>query len=152
MTARMNAFEQAPAAYEAMAGLERFLAQSPLPHSTLELVKLRASQINGCAFCVDMHCKDAQKTGESDERLFAVAVWRESPLFTDAERAALELTEDATRLADPGKSVPEAVWQEAARHYDEPTLAALVVAISTINAWNRVAVATRMVPGSHTPA
>ncbi|GAA4888753.1 carboxymuconolactone decarboxylase family protein [Streptomonospora salina] len=152
MTARMNAFEQAPAAYEAMRGLERFLAQSPLPHSTLELVKLRVSQINGCAFCVDMHSKDAQKAGESDERLFAVAVWRESPLFTGAERAALALAEDATRLADPGESVPDAVWQEAARHYDEPALAALVVAVATINAWNRIAVATRMVPGSHTPA
>lgn len=152
MTARTNVFEQAPAAYEAMVGLERFLAQSPLPHSTLELVKLCASQINGCAFCVDMHTKSAQKSGESTDRLFAVAAWRESPLFTDAERAALALTEEATRLADPGESVPDAVWQEAARHYDEPTLAALVVAISTINAWNRIAVTTRMAPGSHTPS
>ncbi|MUL41166.1 carboxymuconolactone decarboxylase family protein [Streptomonospora sp. PA3] len=148
----MNVLEQAPDAYTAMAGLERFLAQSPLPHSTLELVKLRASQINGCAFCVDMHGKDAQKAGESAERLLAVAVWRESPLFTEAERAALALTEEATRLADHGTGVSDAVWQEAARHYDEPTLAALVVAISTINAWNRIAVATRMVPGSHTPS
>ncbi|GAA1750484.1 carboxymuconolactone decarboxylase family protein [Streptomonospora arabica] len=152
MTERVNVFEQAPTAYEAMAGLERFLAQSPLPTATLNLVKLRASQINGCAFCVDLHSKHAQKAGESDERLFAVAAWRESPLFTEAERAALAVSEEATRLADRPEPVPDPVWNEAARHYDEPTLASLVVAIATINAWNRIAVTTRMVPGSHTPS
>ncbi|QBI53526.1 carboxymuconolactone decarboxylase family protein [Streptomonospora litoralis] len=152
MNARMNLVEQAPAAYQAMRGLEGFLAQSPLPESTLLLVKLRASQINGCAFCVDMHGKHAKQAGESDERLFATAVWQESPLFTGAERAALALTEDMTRFADRAERVGDEVWDEAARHYDEPTLAALIIAITTINAWNRIAVATRMVPGSAVPA
>ncbi|MFC4058563.1 carboxymuconolactone decarboxylase family protein [Planomonospora corallina] len=152
MKARMNVVELAPEAYKAMLGLERFLHSSTLPGSTLELVKLRASQINGCGFCVDMHSHEAKKAGESDERLFAVAAWREAPYFTDAERAALALTEEATRLADRGEAVPDAVWEEAARHYDEETLAALVVAIATINAWNRISVTTRMVAGSYRQA
>ncbi|GGS62119.1 alkyl hydroperoxide reductase AhpD [Planobispora rosea] len=149
MKQRMNVAELAPEAYRAMLGLERFLNGSSLPHSTLELVKLRASQINGCGFCVDMHSHDMKKAGESDERIFAVAAWREAPYFTDAERAALALTEEATRLADRGEAVPDPVWEEAARHYDEETLAALVVAIATINAWNRIGVTTRLVAGSH---
>ncbi|GII01611.1 carboxymuconolactone decarboxylase family protein [Planobispora takensis] len=149
MKPRMNVAELAPEAYNAMLGLERFLRTSSLPHSTLELVKLRASQINGCGFCVDMHSHDMKQAGESDERIFAVAAWREAPYFTDAERAAFALTEEATRLADRGEAVPDAVWDEAARHYDEETLAALVVAIATINAWNRIGVTTRLVAGSH---
>ncbi|GIH97282.1 carboxymuconolactone decarboxylase family protein [Planobispora siamensis] len=149
MKPRMNIAELAPEAYKAMQGLERFLRTSSLPHSTLELVKLRASQINGCGFCVDMHSHDMKKAGESDERIFAVAAWREAPYFTGAERAALALAEEATRLADRGGAVPDAVWEEAARHHDEETLAALVVAIATINAWNRIGVTTRLVAGSH---
>ncbi|MBG0827238.1 carboxymuconolactone decarboxylase family protein [Planomonospora sp. ID67723] len=149
MKARINLAELAPEAYTALLGLERFLRKSSLPHSTLELVKLRASQINGCSFCVDMHGHDMKQAGESDERIFAVAAWREAPYFTDAERAALALTEEATRLADRGEAVPDPVWEEAARHYDEETLAALVVAIATINAWNRIGVTTRLVAGSH---
>ncbi|GAA3153980.1 carboxymuconolactone decarboxylase family protein [Planomonospora alba] len=152
MKARMNVEELAPEAYRAMLRLEKFLHSSTVPPSTLELVKLRASQINGCGFCVDMHSHEAKKAGESDERLFAVAAWREAPYFTDAERAALALTEEATRLADRGEAVPDAVWEEAARHYDEETLAALVVAIATINAWNRIGVATRKVAGSYRQA
>ncbi|MBB2913191.1 AhpD family alkylhydroperoxidase [Streptosporangium becharense] len=148
MKERINVAQLAPEAYRAMLGLEKFLAGSGLPHITKELVKLRVSQINGCAFCVDMHSHDLKQAGESDERLFAVAVWRETPFFTDAERAALALAEEATRLADRGETVPDHVWDEAAAHYEPETLAALVVAIATINAWNRIAVTTRIVPGS----
>ncbi|GAA4290554.1 carboxymuconolactone decarboxylase family protein [Actinokineospora soli] len=146
---RVNVAEVAPDAYKAMLGLEKYLAGSSLPKTTFELVKLRASQINGCAYCVDMHAHDAKAAGETDERLFAVAAWREAPYFTDAERAALAFAESATRLADHGHGVPDEVWDEAAAHYDEQTLAALIVAVSTINAWNRIAVATRAVAGSH---
>jgi AhpD family alkylhydroperoxidase len=113
------------------------------------LVKLRASQINGCGYCVDMHSHEAKKAGESDERLFTVAAWREAPYFTAAERAALALAEEATRLSDRGDAVPDDVWGEAAQHYDEPVLAALVVALATINAWNRICVVTRAVAGSY---
>ncbi|GAA2859386.1 carboxymuconolactone decarboxylase family protein [Streptosporangium fragile] len=148
MKERINVAQLAPEAYRAMLGLEKFLAGSKLPHITKELVKLRVSQINGCAFCVDLHSHDLKEAGESDERLFAVTVWREAPFFTDAERAALALAEEATRLADRGEAVPDHVWEEAAAHYEPETLAALVVAISTINAWNRIGVTTRMVPGS----
>ncbi|MGW5049682.1 carboxymuconolactone decarboxylase family protein [Actinokineospora sp. NPDC004072] len=146
---RMNVAAVAPEAYRAMLALEKYLAASPLPKSTFELVKLRASQINGCAYCVDMHSHDAKAGGETDERLYAVAVWREAPFFTPAERAALAFTEAATRLADHGRGVPQEVWDEAAEHFDEQTMAALVVAVSTINAWNRIAVSTGAVAGSH---
>ncbi len=146
---RMNIAEAAPAAYAAMLGLEKHMAASSLPKSTYELVKLRASQINGCAYCVDMHSHEAKADGETDERLFAVAAWREAPYFTPAERAALDFTEAATRLADHGRGIPDAVWAAAAEHYDEPTMAALVVAVTTINAWNRIAIATGAVAGSH---
>ncbi|GEL18330.1 carboxymuconolactone decarboxylase family protein [Pseudonocardia asaccharolytica] len=146
MTTRLNVLEAQPEAYQAMLGLERYLATSPLPKRTLELVKLRASQINGCAFCVDMHSHDLRADDETDERLFSVVTWREAPWFTPAERAALALTEQATRL-DP-QGVTDEVWTEATEHYDPPTLAALVTAIATINAWNRFGVALRLEPGS----
>ncbi|MEV5414057.1 carboxymuconolactone decarboxylase family protein [Thermopolyspora sp. NPDC052614] len=149
MTARMNLSALEPAAYEAMLGLEKYLSRSTLPAPLLELVRLRASQINGCAYCVDMHSADAKKGGETDERLYAVAVWREAPFFTEEERAALALTEAATRLSEGGDRVPDEVWDQAAKHFDEHTLAQLVVAIATINAWNRIGVATRMVPESY---
>jgi AhpD family alkylhydroperoxidase len=119
-----------------------------VPSRTLELVYLRASQINGCSVCVDMHARDARKADETDERLFTVAAWRESPHFTDAERAALALTEAATRLSDRADPVPDEIWAEAARHYDEPALAALVINIAMINFWNCVNVTTRQVAGS----
>jgi AhpD family alkylhydroperoxidase len=149
MEARMSLTTD-PDAYEAMRGLERYLAKSPLPKSTLELVKLRASQINGCGFCVDMHSHDAKDAGETDERLFSVVAWREAPFFTPAERAALALTEQATRLGPEG--VSDEVWHEAGRHYDERTLVALVTAIATINAWNRFGVTFRLVAGSRRKA
>ncbi len=148
MKERMNVGELAPEAYRAMLRLEKYLTESGLPHATKELVKLRVSQINGCGFCVDMHSHDAKAAGESDERLFAVAAWRDTPFFSDAERAALALAEEATRLSDRGEAVPDEVWDEAARHYEPEVLAALVVTISTINAWNRISVTTRKVAGT----
>jgi AhpD family alkylhydroperoxidase len=119
-----------------------------LPSRTLDLVHLRASQINGCSLCVDMHARDLKKASETDERLFAVAAWREAPYFTDAERAALALTEAATRLSDRADPLPDEIWEEAARHYDEPALAALIISIALSNFWNRLNVATRQVAGS----
>ena len=104
---------------------------------------MRASQINSCSVCVDSHTRFLKKAGETDERLFAVAAWREAPYFTDAERAALALTEAVTRLAGQANPVPDSIWDEAARHYDEQALGALIKAIVTINAWNRINVATR---------
>ena len=120
-----------------------------VPERTLHLVHLRASQINGCALCLDMHVRFAKKDGETDQRLFTVAAWRETPWFTDAERAALALTEAATRMADRGaEAVSDEVWAEAARHYDETALATLVFNISLINFFNRMNVTTRQIAGS----
>ena len=113
----------------------------------LELVHLRASQINGCGVCVDMHTRTLKRGGESDERLFAVSAWRDTPYFTDAERAALALTEAATRLSDRPDPVSDEIWKEAARHFNEKELAGLVLAIAAINAWNRLNVTTRQVAG-----
>ena len=113
----------------------------------LELVHLRASQINGCSVCVDMHSKALRKAGESEERVFAVSAWREAPFFNDAERAALALTEALTRLADKEEPVPDAIWDAAAEHFDEAQLAAIVLDIAQINVWNRLNVATRQVVG-----
>jgi AhpD family alkylhydroperoxidase len=118
-----------------------------VPRSTIELVGLRASQINGCAVCLDMHSRGARKAGETDERLFTLAAGREAPYFTDAERAALALTEAGTRLADRVVPVPDEVFDEAARHYSEPALASLVVAIAGIYAWNRINVVSGQVTG-----
>ena len=122
--------------------------QGDVPQSILELVHLRASQINGCSFCVDSGACSAKKAGETDERLFAVAAWREAPYFTDAERAALALTEAATRLADRADPVPDSIWDEASRHYDEQGLAALILMIATTNLFNRLNATTRQVAGS----
>ncbi|QFG22641.1 carboxymuconolactone decarboxylase family protein [Actinomadura sp. WMMB 499] len=149
MDARMdNLPAVAAGGFKAMLSLEGFIAKSPVPDSTLELVRIRASQINGCGFCVDMHARDAKKAGETDERLWSIAAWRESPYFTDEERAALALTEAATRIADNPAGVPSDVWDEAADAYDEESLAALVMAIAAINAWNRVNVTTRKIAGT----
>jgi AhpD family alkylhydroperoxidase len=149
MEPRMNIAELVPNGYKALFQLDAFLAQSGLPKSTLLLIKLRASQINGCGLCVDMHAHDAKQSGETDERLWSVAAWREAPYYTDEERAALALTEAATRLADSPDGVPDEVWDEAADHYDEKTLAGLVMAIAAINAWNRIGVTTHQIAGSY---
>ena len=125
-------------------------AQAGIPRSTIELIGLRASQINGCAVCLDMHTRGARKAGETDERLATLAAWREAPYFTDAERAALALAEAGTRLADRADPVPDALWQQAAEHYDEKALAVLVVAIASINTWNRLNVVSGQVAGEWT--
>jgi AhpD family alkylhydroperoxidase len=148
MQARMkNPAMIVPEAMQALQALGAS-AEKGLPAKTRELVHLRASQINGCGMCLDMHAKMLKKDGETDERLFTVAAWRDAPYFTDAERAALALTEAVTRLADRPDPVPDDIWKEAARHYDEPALAALLLSIASINVWNRLNVATRQVAGS----
>jgi AhpD family alkylhydroperoxidase len=136
-----------PGALEALEQLGNAAATAGIPETTLYLVNLRASQINGCSVCVDIHSRELQHAGESPERIMMVAAWREAPYFSDAERAALALTEAATRLADRTDPVPDEVWDEAARHYSEPQLAALVVAIAGINAFNRLNAATRQMTG-----
>jgi AhpD family alkylhydroperoxidase len=137
-----------PEAMTALQALGASVEKGGVPPRTLGLVHLRASQINGCSVCVDMHPRIARKSGETDERLFALAAWRDTPYFTDAERAALALTEAVTRLSDRADPVPDEIWDDAARHYAEPALAALVIAIATVNVWNRLNAATRQVVGS----
>jgi AhpD family alkylhydroperoxidase len=139
-----------PGAMEALQALGTSVKKSGLPSRTRDLVYLRASQINGCSVCVEMHSRDLKKRGEPDERVFAVAAWREAPYFTDAERAALALTEAATRISDRSDPVSDEIWDEAALHYDDTTLAGLVVAIANINVWNRLNVATRQPAGEWT--
>jgi AhpD family alkylhydroperoxidase len=129
----------------------KVVADSGLPAATRELVNLRASQINGCAFCTDMHTKDAERAGETQLRLNLVAVWREATVFTEAERAALELTEQGTRIADAATGVTDEAWENAVKHYDEDQLAALVAQIAEINAWNRLNVITRRPGGDYQP-
>jgi AhpD family alkylhydroperoxidase len=140
-----------PDVMETLQALGACVGQAGVPGPTLELVHLRASQINGCSVCLDGHARIAKKNGETDERLFTVAAWRDSPYFSDAERAALALTEAVTRLSDRTDPVPDDVWDEATRHYDEPALAGLVLAIANINVWNRLNVATRQVAGEWAP-
>src|SRR5881227_1423678 len=148
MQARMsNPAMILPDAMNAIQALLKATRKGGVPSATLELVHLRASQINGCSFCVDSGARSAKKAGETDERIFAVAAWREAPYFTDAERAALALTEAVTRLADRADPVPDEIWDDAARHYDEDALAGLVLAIANINVWNRLNAATRQVAG-----
>jgi AhpD family alkylhydroperoxidase len=136
-----------PDALQAMLALGKAADQAGVPPRTIALVHLRASQVNGCSVCVEMHHRQARTLGETDERLVAVAAWRDAPYFTAAERAALPLTEAATRLADRPDPVPDDIWQEAARHYDERALAGLVMHIALINAFNRVNVTTRQISG-----
>jgi AhpD family alkylhydroperoxidase len=133
-----------PAAMNALQALKKSYDKG-VPQETIDLVQLRASQINGCGACVDMHAHWMKNAGETDERIFGLSAWRESPFFTDAERAALALTEAVTRIADREDPVNDAVWQEAVRHYDEQAMSALLLAIAAINVWNRLNVATRQV-------
>jgi AhpD family alkylhydroperoxidase len=137
-----------PGAMQAMLALSAAAEKGGVSKQLIELVSLRASQINGCGLCVDMHAYDLKAAGETDLRLAAVAAWRDAPYFTDPERAALALTEAATRLSDRPEPVPDAVWEEAVRHFDEPILSGLVIAIAMINAWNRINVVTRQVAGA----
>jgi AhpD family alkylhydroperoxidase len=136
-----------PGAYDALQALRKSIEKGGVPGATLELMNLRASQINGCSVCVDMHSRALRKLGEKAERIFAVGAWREAPYYSDAERAALALTEAASRLSDRADPVPDEVWKEAAQQYDETQLAALVMSIGMINLWNRLNAATRQVSG-----
>src|SRR4051794_5513721 len=133
-----------PDALQALLALNKS-TENAIPYLTRKLVDVRASQINGCSVCVDMHSRQMKKAGETDERLFAVAAWRDTPYFTDAERAALALTEAVTRLSDRPDPVPDEIWDEAARHYDERGLAGLLLVIAGINVWNRLNAAIRQV-------
>jgi AhpD family alkylhydroperoxidase len=124
------------------------LTKNGLPEKLLELVHLRASQINGCSVCVGMHAQELKKAGDSDQRIFSVSAWRDTPYFTDAERAALALTEAVTRLSDRADPVPDDIWEEATRHYEEKALAALIVSIALINVWNRLNASVKQVAGA----
>jgi AhpD family alkylhydroperoxidase len=147
MTARMtNPAFAVPGALDALHAVSKTVSRARIPISR-ELVHLRASQINGCSVCVDMHAKGARQAGESEERVFAVAAWRDTPYFTDAERAALALTEALTRVADRPDAVPDEIWDAAAEHFDEVQLGALVLDIAMSNVWNRLNVATRQIVG-----
>jgi AhpD family alkylhydroperoxidase len=151
--ARLNFYGSAAAAkfakYINSAGA--VVTDSALPAATQELVKIRASQINGCAACTDMHTKDAEHAGESSVRLNLIAVWREAAVFSEAERAALELTEQGTRIADAAGGVPDEVWANAVKHYDDEQLAALVCLVALINTYNRLNVITRQPAGDYQP-
>ena len=136
-----------PDAMPALQALGRALEAAGVPPVTRKLVHVRASQINGCGACLDMHSRELKNAGESDERIFGVAAWRDSPYYTDPERAALALTEAATRLSDREDPVPDELWRECARHYEAPALAALVLEIATINLWNRLGAPTRQPAG-----
>ena len=139
-----------PGALEALIALTKSIEKCGVPRATLELMNMRASQINGCSVCLDLHSRALKKIGEKDERIIAVAAWREAPYYSDAERAALALTEAVTRLNDRADSVPDEIWKEAARHYNESALGALVMSIGLINLWNRVNAATHQVGGEWT--
>jgi len=145
----MDYAKAAPEGYKAMSGLESYVRQCGLEHPLLELVKTRASQINGCAFCLDMHTKDARAAGETEQRLYALSAWEETPFFTDRERAALAWTEAVTRVVDT--HVPDEVYELVGKNFSEKELADLTLAIVTINGWNRLAVAFRKVPGTYQP-
>src|SRR4051794_26651257 len=148
MEERLNYARQAPDAARALYSLGTYLAGCGLEHPLLELVKTRASQINGCAFCLDMHTKDARAGGETEQRLYALNAWRETPFFTDRERAALAWTEAVTRI---GGGVSDALYDEARAQFSEKELVDLTWAVAAINAWNRVAISFRSVPGSYQP-
>lgn len=143
-----NVYKLANGGYRGLNAVEDYINSSRIPRNLLELVRIRASQINGCSVCTDMHSHQAQKVGERDERLWSVAAWRDTPFFTDTERAALALTEAVTRIADKPDGVPDAVWDRAAAHFADEELAALVMAIASVNAWNRVNVTARLIAGT----
>jgi AhpD family alkylhydroperoxidase len=149
MTERMDYSKAAPGIMKAMRGLSGYLAECGIEASLQELVKLRASQINGCAYCVDMHSQDARAGGESEQRLYALPVWQETPFFSDRERAALLWTESLTLISQT--HAPDEVYEEARRHFSEEELANLTLVIGTINIWNRFGVGFRDEPGHYTP-
>jgi AhpD family alkylhydroperoxidase len=148
MEARLDYAKLAPEAMRALYSLGAYLAKCGLEHPLLELVKIRASQINGCAYCIDMHTKDARAAGETEQRIYALNAWRETPFFTDRERAALAWTEAITRI---GEGVSDALFAEAREWFSEKELTDLTWAVAAINAWNRVAISFRSVPGVYQP-
>ena len=149
MKERMDYSKAAPGAMRAMYGLESYIKECGLEKSLIELVKLRASQINGCGYCIDMHTKDARAQGEKEQRLYALVAWKESPFYTERERAALAWTESLTLIAD--NHVPDEVFEEARQHFSETELANLTLVIITINGWNRFAISFRDEPGTYKP-
>ncbi len=146
---RIHYAKVSPGAYHALLGLEKYLHECGLEEPLIDLIKLRASQINGCAYCLDMHWKDLRAIGENEQRLYSLDAWRECPYYTDRERAALEWAEAVTRVADT--HVPEEVYAKVSQHFTEKELADLTVAVATINAWNRLAIAARTTPGTYQP-
>ena len=149
MKARFEYAKAAPGGYQAMLGLEKYLHGCGLEASLLHLVRLRASQINGCAFCLDMHSKDLRAIGESEQRLYTLEAWRECPWYSDRERAALAWTEALTRVADT--NAPDEVYEQARAQFNEKELSDLTLAIAAINAWNRLSIGARTVPGAYQP-
>lgn len=150
MKERLNYSKVSPNALKAMLELEKYVATSGLERTLYELVKTRASQINGCAYCLDMHTKDARKAGETEQRLYALSAWRETPFFTERERAALEWTEALTVISE--NDVPDSLYDSVHKYFDEKEIVALSMAIVAINGWNRLAIGFRMVPGSYNPS
>jgi AhpD family alkylhydroperoxidase len=150
MQARLNAMELAPGAYAALRGVEAYLRDCGLEHALLELVKMRASQINGCAYCLDMHSRDARRRGETEQRLYLLNAWRESPLYSDRERAALAWTECLTRVASQG--APDAEYQALTRQFSPVEIVNLSTAIGMINLWNRLMIGMRGQHAARTPA
>jgi AhpD family alkylhydroperoxidase len=146
-----NPAQVLPEAMQPVMALSGVIEKSGVPQKIMHLVHQRISQINGCAVCIDGGWRQAKKGGESDERLFAVAAWRDAPYYSDAERAALDLAEHVTRLADKADAVPDAVWNEAVKYFEERQLAGLVLAIAMVNVWNRFNVTTRQVAGEWKP-
>ena len=149
MKSRFSYTDAAPGAYQAMLGLEQYLHECGLEESLIHLIKLRASQINGCAYCLDMHWKDLRALGETEQRLYSLAAWRECPYYTERERAALEWTEAVTLIMNG--HVPDHVYDKVRPSFNERDLANLTLAVTTINAWNRLAIASRTVPGTYKP-
>jgi AhpD family alkylhydroperoxidase len=150
MEERMHYTKAAPGTYHAMLGLEKYLHESGLEEPLIHLIKLRVSQINGCAYCLDMHWKDLRAIGETEQRLYSLDAWRECPYYTDRERAALAWTEAVTRVSEG--HVADSVYEEVRPHFNEKELCDLTLAVATINAWNRLAIAARTTPGTYQPA
>jgi AhpD family alkylhydroperoxidase len=150
MRARLNFAKAAPGVYDAMDSLDQYLAGCGVDRRLLFLVQLRASQLNGCAYCLDMHWKDLRAAGESEQRLYSLDAWRECPYYSERERAALAWTEAVTLIA--GSHVPDAVYDEVSPHFSEKELSDLTLAVAAINAWNRLSIAGRLVPGGYKPA
>ncbi|HEY3991745.1 MAG TPA: carboxymuconolactone decarboxylase family protein [Ktedonobacteraceae bacterium] len=149
MTTRLNYIKTAPGAYRAMSQLEQYVKQCGLEKSLVELIKIRASQLNGCGYCLDMHTKDARLAGESEQRIYLLSAWREAPFYTERERAALEWAETLTLVAN--NQVPDEIYERVKPHFTDEELVNLSVAIVTINAWNRLAISFRSEVGSYQP-